>query len=200
MSQFEKGTSHPASKLSAIIFEIKDKLLKQQQEEKAKRCPVENQEWEEEDEAILRQEGILKEPSIPTDFSDFLMQDANILEIPSFDEQNLQESVQKYKQQMKHLQETNDGLFKVNRGLIEELQDVHHHFLELSEVSKEVLNRKRTSDRDCKKLEKTVESLQQENEDLQRKIADMEKKHKREKRKSQSLYGIALLAEAAKEL
>ena len=114
--------------------------------------------------------GILKEPSIPTDFSDFLMQGANILEIPSFDEENLQESVQKYKQRMKHLQETNGGLFKVNRGLIEELQDVHHHFLEVSEVSKEVLNKKKTSDRHCKKLEKTVESLQQENEDLQRKI------------------------------
>ena len=49
------------------------------------------------------------------------MQDANILEIPSFDEENLQESIQKYKQQMKYLQETNDGLLKVNRGLIEEL-------------------------------------------------------------------------------
>ena len=52
----------------------------------------------------------------------------------------------------------------------------------------------------AKKLEKTVESLQQENEDLQRKIADMEKKHKREKRKAQSLYGLALLADAVKEL
>ena len=83
LSQYAKETSQPASKLSAIIFEIKDKLLKQQQEEKAKRCPVENQEWEEEDEAILRQAGIIKEPSIPTEFSDFLMQDANILEIPS---------------------------------------------------------------------------------------------------------------------
>ena len=123
-----------------------------------------------------------------------------MLEIPSFDEENLQESVQKYKQRMKQLQETNDALFRVNRVLVEELQDVHHHFLELSEVSKEVLNRKRTSDRHCKKLEKTVESLQQENEDLQRKIADMEKKHKRAKRKAQSLDGIALLAEAAKEL
>ena len=42
-----KDSSKPTSKLSAIIFEIKDKLLKQQQEEKAKICPVENQEWEE---------------------------------------------------------------------------------------------------------------------------------------------------------
>ena len=49
------------------------------------------------------------------------MQDVNIFEIPSFDEENMQESVQKYKQHMKHLQESNDGLFKVNKGLIEEL-------------------------------------------------------------------------------
>ena len=128
------------------------------------------------------------------------MQDANILNIPSFDEENLQESIQKYKQHMKHLQETNDGLFKVNRGIIEDLQDVHNHFLELSEVSKEVLKRKRASDRNCLKLEKTVESLQQENEDLQKKIADMEKKHKRAKKRSRSLDGIALLVEVAKEL
>ena len=60
------------------------------------------------------------------------MQDAKIPNIPSFDEEDLQESIQKYKQHMKHLQETNDGLFRVNKGLVEELQDVHKHFLELS--------------------------------------------------------------------
>ena len=49
-------------------------------------------------------------------------------------------------------------------------------------------------------MEKTVESLQQENEDLQKKITDMEKKHKRAKKRYQSLDGIALLVEAAKEL
>ena len=60
---------------------------------------------------------------------------------------------------MKHLQETNDGLFKVNKGLVEELQDMHKHFLELSEVSKEVLSRKRVADRYCAKLEKIVDHL-----------------------------------------
>ena len=128
------------------------------------------------------------------------MQDANILEIPSFDEENLQESIQKYKQQMKHLQETNDGLFKVNRGLIEELQNVHHRFLELSEVSKEVLKRKRATDRYSTKLEETVQDLQQRNKELIKKINDMEKEQKKAKRKSQALDGIALLAEAAKYL
>ena len=96
--------------MSAIIVEIKNKLLRQQEEEKAKICPVENQEWEEEDELILREAGIIKEPSIPTDFSDFLIKDANIPEIPSFDKENLQESIQQYKQQMKYLQDVNDGL------------------------------------------------------------------------------------------
>ena len=62
-----------------------------------------------------------------------------------------------------------------------------------------MLKRKTTTDRYSTKLEKIVESLQQENEYLQRKIADMEKKHKRAKRKSQVLDGIALLAEAAKD-
>ena len=128
------------------------------------------------------------------------MQDANVLENPSFDGESLQERVHKYKKQVKQLQETNDSLFKVNKGLIEELQDVHHHFLQLSEVSKEVLKRKTVTDRYSTKLEKTVESLQQDNEDLQKKITDMEKKHKRAKKRSQSLDGIALLVEAAKEL
>ena len=91
-------------------------------------------------------------------------------------------------------------MFKVNKGLIEELQDVHHHFLQLSEVSKEVLKRKAATDRYSTKLEKTVESLQQENEDLKKKVADMERKHKREKKRSRNLDGLDLLAEAAKEI
>ena len=82
-------SSKPASKLSTIILEIRDKLLKQQQEEKANICPVENQEWDEEEELILREVGIIKDPSIPTDFSEFLMKDENIPGIPSFDEENL---------------------------------------------------------------------------------------------------------------
>ena len=83
-SQSVKELRQPKSELSAIILEIKNKLLKQQQEEKAKVSPFENQEWEEEDELILREAGILKEPSIPTDFTDLLIKDANIHEIPSF--------------------------------------------------------------------------------------------------------------------
>ena len=101
---------------------------------------------------------------------------------------------------MKHLQEVNDGLLKVNRGLIEELQDVHNHFLELSEVSKEVLKRKRATDRHSTKLEETVQDLQQRNKELIKKINDMEQEQKKVRRKDQALDGIALLAEVVKKL
>ena len=127
------------------------------------------------------------------------MQEPNVLENPS-DEESLQGRVQKYKQQVKQLQETNDSLFKVNKGLVEELQDVHQHFLQLSEVSREVLKRKAATDRYTTELENTVDHLQQENKELQQRLADLKKKHKREKKKSSSLDGISLLVEAAKEL
>ena len=171
LSQSVKELRQPKSELSTIILEIKNKLLKQQQEEKAKVSPVENQEWEEEDELILTEAGILKDPSIPADFIDLLIKDANIPEIPSFeqesmtgrsvdiDKENLQKIIQQYKQQMKYMKDVNDGLMMVNRGLIEELQDVNNHFQELTTVSKEVLNRKRTTDMHCTELEKTAKEV-----------------------------------------
>ena len=69
LSQSAKETSQPVSKLSEIIVEIKDRLIKQQEEEKAKACTLENQEWDEEDEAILRQAGIIEESIVSVDFS-----------------------------------------------------------------------------------------------------------------------------------
>ena len=118
---------------------------------------------DEEDLGILKQAVYL---GVHVDFSDLLMQYDNISEIPNFDEEDVQESIQRYRRHMKHLQETNEGLFKVNKGLVEELLEVKGHFQELAEVSKEVLSRKRVADRYCAKLEKTVDHLQQENEDL----------------------------------
>ena len=62
--------------------------MKQQQKERIEIPPIESQEWEEEDELILREAGILKDPSIPADFTDLLIKDANIPEIPSFEQKN----------------------------------------------------------------------------------------------------------------
>ena len=103
--------------MSEIIAEIKDRLIKQQEEKKAKACTLENEELDDEDISILKQAGIIEESIVHVDFSDLLMQDDNISEIPNFDEEDVQESIQRYRKHMKHLQETNDGLFKVNKGL-----------------------------------------------------------------------------------
>ena len=155
---------------------------------------------DEEDQDILRQARYLVESVVHDDFSHLLIQENNISEIPDFDEENVQESIQRYRKHMKHLQEMNDGVFKVNKELVEKLQDMHKHFLEPSEVSKEVLSRKRVADRYCEKMEKTVDHLQQEIEDLQKKLADMKKKDKRAKKRARGLDGISLLVEAAKEI
>ena len=87
-----------------------------------------------------------------------------------------------------------------NRNLKEDLQDVNDHCQELTAVSKEVLKIKRTIDLHCTELEKTVKDLQQRNEELTKKITDMEQEQRRAKNKAQALDGIALLAEAAKDL
>ena len=77
-SQSVKELSKPEPKLSAIFLEIRNELLKQQQEEKAEVPPVEDQEWEDEDELIHRQAGILKDPNIPVVSTNLLNKDADI--------------------------------------------------------------------------------------------------------------------------
>ena len=202
----------------AIFLEIRNELLKQQQKEKAEVPPVEDQEWEDEDELILRQAGILKDPNIPVVSTDLLNKDADIFkrfdipEMPSYeqeimtgrsvdsDKENLQKIIKQYQQQMNYMQEINEGLMMANIRLREDLQDVNDHCQELTTVSKKFLKRKRTIDFHCTELEKTVKDLQQRNEELTKKIADMEQEQRRAKKKAQALEGIALLAEAAKDL
>ena len=196
ISQSVRKFEQPRSELSEIVLEIKNKILKQQQDEEAKMCPIESQEWEEEDEQMLREAGILEDPGVSADYTDLLMKEEIIPEIPSSDKENTQQ----YKKHMKHLQQVNDGLLKVNKGLIGELLDVKSHFQELVEVSKEVLKRKRMTDKHCSELESTIKNLQQENRKLTQKMIKLEQQKKKTKRKVQSLDGIALLAEAAKEL
>ena len=150
-----------------IFFEIRNELIKQQQKEKAEIPPVEVQKWEDEDEFILREANILKDPDIP----DLLNKDVDILDISSFEQEimtgrsvgtnkeSLQKIIRQYKEQMKHMQEVNQKLMMANRKLKEELQQVNNHCHELTALSKEVLKRKGTTDRHCTELEKTVENL-----------------------------------------
>ena len=98
------------------------------------------------------------------------------------------------------MQGINDGMMMANRRLREYLQDVNDHFQELTAVAKEALKKKRATDLQCTELKETVKDLQQANEELSRRIAGMEDEQKRAKKKAQVLDGIALLAEAAKDL
>ena len=79
---------------------------------------------------------------------------------------------------MNYMQDINEGLMMANIRLREYLQDVNDHFQELTAVSKEVLKRKRTTDLQCTELKKTVKNLQQENEELTKRIADMEQEQR----------------------
>ena len=101
---------------------------------------------------------------------------------------------------MNYMQGINDGLMMANRRLREDLQDVNDHFQELTTVAKEALKRKRATNLQCTELKKTVKDLQQETEELSRRLAGIEDEQKRAKKKAQVLDGIALLAEAAKDL
>ena len=76
------------------------------------------------------------------------------------------------------MQEVNEGLMMANKKLKEDLQGVNDHCQELTAVSKEVLKRKITTELHCTELEKTVKDLQQENEELTKRIADMEQEQR----------------------
>ena len=98
------------------------------------------------------------------------------------------------------MQETNDGLVIENRKLREDLEEVNSQYQELITVSREALKSKRKTERQFTELKQTIQDLQQHNEELTRKIADMEADQLKARRKAQALEGIALLAEVAKDL
>ena len=79
---------------------------------------------------------------------------------------------------MEYLQETNDGLILANRRLREDLQEVNDHYQELIAVSKEALKRKRSTDEKSTELKQTVKDLQQKNEELTKRVADMEEEQR----------------------
>ena len=144
------------------------------------------------DEVILKEVDILEDPNIPDISIDLLEEDAdifrklNIPRIPSdmqgastekafdSDMENLQRTVRQYRHQMDYMQETNDRLILVNRILREDLQEVNEHFQELTVVSKEALKRKRIADLHFADLKLNVESLQKKNEELTKRVAEME--------------------------
>ena len=98
------------------------------------------------------------------------------------------------------MQETSDGLIIANKRLREDLEEVNNHYQELIAISKEALKRKRSTKLQFAGLKQTIRNLQQQNEELTRRMTEMEAEKLKARRKAQALEGIALLAEAAKDL
>ena len=98
------------------------------------------------------------------------------------------------------MHEANDGLVTTNRRLREDLEEVNSHYQELITISREALKRKRQTESQFTELKQTIHDLQQHNEELTRRIADMETDQLKARRKAQALEGIALLPKEAKDL
>ena len=112
----------------------------------------------------------------------------------------MQSSIKQYKHQIEYMHETNDGLVTANRRLREDLEEVNNHYHELIAVSKEDLKRKRQTENRFTKLRLTIQELAQQNEELTKKVVDLEADHLKARRKAQALEGFSLLAEAVKDL
>ena len=112
----------------------------------------------------------------------------------------MQRSIKQYKYQIEYLHESNEGLVTANKILREYLEEVNSHYQELISVSKEALKIKIHTENQFTELKQTIQELTQQNEELTRRVADLEANHQKARRKAQALEGIALLAEAAKDL
>ena len=87
-----------------------------------------------------------------------------------------------------------------NRRLRDDLEDVNIHYQDLIMVSKEELKRKRKTQNRTEQLEQKIQDLAQQKQELSKRVEDLEAEQQRTRRKTQALEGIALLAEATKDL
>ena len=146
----------------------------------------------EEDEDIFKK---LKIPWIPEEMHPF--SEGKCIDSQN---ENLQRSIKQYKYQIEYLHETNEGLVAANRRLREDLEEVNSHYQELIAISKEALKRKRQTQSLYAELKQTIHDLTQQNQELSKRVEDIEADHQKSRKKTQALEGIALLAEAAKDL
>ena len=87
-----------------------------------------------------------------------------------------------------------------NRRLREDIEHINTHYQELIVVSKEALKRNRQNQGKFEELNQKIQDLTQRNQELSRKVEYLEAEEQRTRRKSQAMEGIALLAEAAKNI
>ena len=88
--------------------------------------------------------------------------------------ENLQRSIKQYMYQIEFLHETNEGLVVSNKKLREDIEDINNHCQELIVVSKEALKRKRQTQSLCAKLKQTVQEIAQQNQELSKRVEDLE--------------------------
>ena len=84
------------------------------------------------------------------------------------------------------MQETNDGLIIANKRLREDLEEVNDHYQELIAVSKGALKRKISIELQFTELKQTIRDLKQQNEELTRRMTEMEAEQLRARRKAQA--------------
>ena len=87
-----------------------------------------------------------------------------------------------------------------NIRLREDLEEVSSHYQELIAVSKEALKRKRKTESMYAELKQTIQDLTKQNQELSKRVEDLEVDHQKTRKNTQALEGIALLAEDAKDL
>ena len=114
--------------------------------------------------------------------------------------ENLKKTLEQHKSQICFLNDSNDILVMTNIRLREDLDNINTHYQELIVVSREVLKRKREIQIQAKGLNQKVQNLSQLNEVLLKRIKSLETEQERSKKQTHALEGIAMLAEAAKNL
>ena len=146
----------------------------------------------EEDEDIFKK---LKIPWMPEEMHP--VSEAKCIDLEN---ENLQRSIKQYKHQIEYLHETNEELVSANIRLREYLEEVNSHYQELIVVYKEALKRKRQTQSWYVELKQTIQELTQQNQELSKRVKDLEADHQKVRKKTQALEGIDLLVEAAKDL
>ena len=67
-------------------------------------------------------------------------------------------------------------------------------------VSKEALKKKIQTQSLCAEMKQTIQEVTQQNQELSKRVEDLEAEQQRTRRKPQALEGIALLAKAVEDL
>ena len=114
--------------------------------------------------------------------------------------ENLKKTLEQHKSQICFLNETNDRLVMTNRILRDDLYDINTHYQEFIAVSKEVLKSKREIQSQAEDVTQKFQNLSEQNAVLLKKVRSLETEQEKSKKQSHALEGIAMLAEAAKNL